>query len=96
MSSPSLWGLQTQHAFKVLSALSSSEQVSYGLDTIQDFLCELRMKSSEIFFSIYYVIVGPTKIIKRADKNVADFYKTKCFKNQSFQSISLIKVGFQV
>ena len=47
MSSPSLWGLQTQHAFKVLSALSSSEQVSLAIDTIQYFLCELGMKCSE-------------------------------------------------
>ena len=40
-----------------------------SLDTIQDFLCELGMKPRMqlweiIIFSIYYIIVRPTKIIK--------------------------------
>jgi len=46
-----------------------------------------------IIFSLYDVIVKHTKIIKRADKNWAYFYKIKHFKTQSFQKMSLIKVG---
>ena len=47
-------------------------------------------------FSQYHVNVRPTKIMNRAYKHWAPFYKTKYFKNQSFQKISLIKVGLLI
>ena len=36
-------------------------------------------------FSLYHVIVRVTKIMNRADKNWAHFWKIKYFQNQSFQ-----------
>ena len=44
-------------------------------------------------FSQNNVIVRLTKIMNRADKNWARFYKIKYFKTQRFQEISLLKVG---
>ena len=46
------------------------------VDTIQDFLCKLGMKQymhlvETLIFSLYHVIVRPTKIIKEADINRA-------------------------
>ena len=74
---------------------------TYVLDTVQDFLIKLgikpRMHLLEIgIFSLYHVIVRPTKIMNRADKNWAHFQKTKYFKNQSFQKISFLKVDLLV
>ena len=48
------------------------------LDTVQDFLMKLGIKPCmhllEIgIFSLYYVIIRPTKIMNRADKNWAQF-----------------------
>ena len=53
-------------------------QPMYNLDTLQDFLIKLgikpRMHLLEIStFSLYHVIVRPTKIMNRADKNWAHF-----------------------
>ena len=45
--------------------------------------------------SLNNVIVRPTNIVNIAKKNWAHFYKTKFFRNQSFQTISLIKVDLQ-
>ena len=60
------------------------------LDTVQDFLNKLGMKSCihtvEIsIFSMNHAIVRPTKIMNKADKNWAHFSKIKCLKNQNFQ-----------
>ena len=73
----------------------------HSLHTIQDFLIKLGIKPHmhlwEIsIFSLNNVIVRPTKIMNRADKNWAHFEKTKYFKNQSFQKISFIKVDLLV
>ena len=48
---------------------SSGLSTTYILDTIQDFLCKMGMKpcmqlEKIIIFSLYHVIVRPTKIIK--------------------------------
>ena len=45
-------------------------------------------KPSKIFLVRW--VVRPTIIMNRADKNLAHFQKTNCFKNQSFYKISLI------
>ena len=42
-----------------------------------------------IIFSLYHVIIRPTKIIKAADKNWAHL-KQKHLKNQKFRKISVI------
>ena len=73
----------------------------YKLETVQDFLIKLgikpRMHVWEIsIFSLNNVIVRPTKIMNRADKNWAHFQKTKYFKIQSFRKISFIKVDLLV
>ena len=47
-------------------------------------------------FSLNLVIVRLTKIMNRADKNWAQFYKIKYLKNQKFQKHFLIKVGLLV
>ena len=70
---------------------------SCSLDTVQDFLIMLGIKPCmhlwEIsIFSLNNVIVRPIKIMNRADKNWAHFQKTKYSKNQSFQTISFIKL----
>ena len=49
-----------------------------GLNTVQDFLIKLGIKPRwhllEIgIFSLYHVLVRPTKIMNRADKNWAHF-----------------------
>ena len=53
---------------------------------VQDFLIKLGMKPPN------HVIVRNIKTMNRAEKNWAHFQKTKYFKNQSFQKISIIKV----
>ena len=71
---------------KVDGNLSSSWKslCSYGnvpsalLDTIQDFLNELGIEpqihlAEIIIFSVYHVIIRPTKSMQRADKNWAHF-----------------------
>ena len=60
------------------------------LDTIQDFLCKLDMKPNmhllEIStFSLYHVIVRPTKISAEVKKIVHIFRKESIIKNQKFQ-----------
>ena len=57
---------------------SSASTATSGLDTIQDFLCELSMKPHMhlvkiSIFSLNLVIVRLTKIMNRADKNWAHF-----------------------
>ena len=47
-------------------------------------------------FSLNLVIVRLTKIMNRADKNLAQFYEIKYLKNQNFQKHFLIKVGLLV
>ena len=42
-----------------------------------------------IIFSLYHVIIRPTKVIKAADKNWAHLNQ-KHFKNKKFQKISVI------
>ena len=74
-----------------------SVRASERLDNVQDFLIKLgikpRMHLWKIsIFSLYNVMVRPTKIMNRADKNGAHFWRTKYFKNQSFQKISFLKV----
>ena len=70
-------------------------------NTVQDFLIKLGIKPGMHLWeiSIYIlnsVIIRTTKIMNRADKNWAQFWKTKYFKNQSFQKISFIKVDILV
>ena len=67
------------------------------LDTVQDFLIKLGIipcmhlwKIS--IFSLKNVIISPTKIMNGANNNWARVQKTKYFKNQSFQIISLLNV----
>ena len=60
------------------------------VESFQDFLFKVDMKPCvhllEIcIYSLNNVIVRPTKIMNRADKNWARFLKTMYFKNQSFQ-----------
>ena len=65
-----------------------------SVDTVQDFLIKLgiklRMYLLEIcILSLNNVIVRPTKIMNRANKNWEHFKKTKCFKNQTFRKFHL-------
>ena len=66
-------------------AKGSRAQPSYIVDTIQDFLRKLGMKPHvhlvEIsIFSLNNVIVRPTKIMNRADKNWAHFKEQNTLK----------------
>ena len=75
--------------------------VEYEVDTVQDFLIKLGIKPGmqlwEIgILSLNNIIGRSTKTMNRADKNWAHFYKTKYFKNQSFQKISTLKVDILV
>ena len=47
-------------------------------------------------FSLNNVIVRPTKIMNRVDKNWAHFQKLQYIKNQNFQKTFSIKVGLLV
>ena len=52
--------------------------LEYQIDTVQDFLIKLGIKAHmhllEIdIFSLYHVIIRPTKVMNRADKNWAHF-----------------------
>ena len=63
--------------------------VEYEVDTVQDFLIKLGIKPGmqlwEIgILSLNNIIGRSTKIMNRADKNWAHFYKTKCFKKSKF------------
>ena len=49
-----------------------------------------------IIFLLNYFIIRQTKIINRAGKNWAHFYKIKDTENQNFQKFSLVKVGLLV
>ena len=71
------------------------------LETIQDFLIRLDIKPLMLLlkisiFSLNNVILRLTKIRNSAEKNWANFQEIKYFKNQSFQKISLIKVGLLI
>ena len=71
------------------------------LESVQDFLIKLDMKPCMYLveintFSLNLVIVRPTKIMNRADKNWAQFQETKYLKNQTFQKIFVIKVGLLI
>ena len=73
----------------------------YTIETFQDFLIKLDIKPlmhllKISIFSLNNVILRLTKIMNRADKNWAHFQEIKYFKNQSFQKISLIKVGLLI
>ena len=65
--------------FMVLQLLLTTAQVAtFALDTVQDFLIKLGIKTCmhlwEIsLFSLNIVILRPTKIMNRADKNCAHF-----------------------
>jgi hypothetical protein len=69
-----------------------------SVESVQNFLIKLDMKQCmhlvEIgIFSLNYVIVRPTKIMNRADKNWAQFSKIKYFENHNFQKHFFIIVG---
>ena len=49
--------------------------VAAAVETVQDFLIKLGIKPPMHLLEIYHVIVRPTKIMKRADKNWAHSYK---------------------
>ena len=61
-----------------ISSSTAKSSLTLGIDTIQDFLIKLgikpRMHLGEIsIFSLNNVIVRPTKIMNRADKNWSHF-----------------------
>ena len=64
------------------AALDHLSRVASRVDTVQDFLINLGIKPHlhllEIgIFSLYHVIIRPTKIMNGADKNWAHFQKVK-------------------
>jgi hypothetical protein len=60
-------------------------------------LCyEIPCIATKYYFSLNLVIVRLTKIMNRADKNWAQFWKIKYLKNENFQKDFLIKVGLLV
>ena len=63
---------------------------------VWDTLMKPCMHQAEIrLFSLNNVTVRSTKIMNRANKNWAHFYRKKYFKNQNFQKNILSKVGLQ-
>ena len=63
--------------------------MSCQLESVQDFMCELGMKPCThlvkiSIFSLNHVIVRPTKIKNRANKNWEHFLKNKVFSKLNF------------
>ena len=86
---------------RILHTYMFNVRITYAIESVQDFLIKLDMKPCmhivEIsIFSVNLVFVRLTKIMNRADKNWAQFYKIKYLKFQKFQKHFLIKVGLLV
>ena len=77
------------------------DTTTYIVESFQDFLIKLDIKPRtmhlvEIIFSLNNVIVRPTKILNRDDKNWAHLWKIKYSKHQNFQKTFVLKVGLLV
>ena len=90
------YGFKVNAYIHLLLHCSTMNARTYSLDTVQDFLSKLGinppMHLLEIgIFSLNHVIVRPTKIMNRFDKNWAQYLENKVFQKSKFSKNIICK-----